>query len=90
MPNIIIITYLVVLRVMLRLGCVIEVSHWGILRIEFNLFVIFTMLTCSAFVWLGIASKPCSPDGGVRAVYVLICYCPLLCRLLILVLDLCE
>jgi len=39
MPSIIIITYLVVLYVMLRLDCVIEVSHWGILRIEFDLFV---------------------------------------------------
>jgi len=39
MPSIIIITYLVVLHVMLRLDCVIEVSHLGILRIEFNLFV---------------------------------------------------
>jgi hypothetical protein len=26
---------------------------------------IFIMLTCSAFVQLGIASKPCSPDGEV-------------------------
>ena len=34
------------------------------------------MLTCSAFVRLGIASKQCSPDGGVRAVHVLLCYCP--------------
>jgi hypothetical protein len=46
---------------------------------------IFTMLTFSAFVRLGIASKPCSPDGDMRVVYVLICYCPLLCGLLILV-----
>ena len=62
MPSIIIITYLVLLNVMLRLDCVIEISHWGILRIEFYLFVIFTMLTCSAFVRLGTASKPRSPD----------------------------
>jgi len=39
MPSIIIITYLVALHVMLRLDCVIEVSHWGILCVEFNLFV---------------------------------------------------
>jgi len=38
MPSIII-TYLVALHVLLRLDCVIEVSHWGILRIEFDLFV---------------------------------------------------
>jgi hypothetical protein len=27
------------------------------------------MLTYSAFVWLGVASEPCSPDCGVRVVY---------------------
>jgi hypothetical protein len=64
MPSIITITYLVVLHVMLRLDCVIEVFRWGILRIEFYLFVIYTRLTYSAFVRLGIASKPCSPDGN--------------------------
>jgi len=39
MPSITIITYLVVLHVLLRLDCVIEVSLWGIFRIEFNLLV---------------------------------------------------
>jgi hypothetical protein len=91
MPSIIIVTYLVVLHVMLCLDCVIEISHWGTLCIEFFLFVIFTMLTCSVFVRSGIASKPCSPGDGLRVIYVLICYCPLLCGLLILVvLDLWE
>jgi hypothetical protein len=43
---------------------------------------IFTMLTCSAFVRFVITSKLCNPDGEVRVIYVLICYCPLLCGLL--------
>ena len=54
MPSIIISSYLVLLQVMLCLDCVIEAFHGGILRIEFNMFVIFTVLTCSALVRLTI------------------------------------
>jgi len=46
MTSIIIITYLVVLHVMLRLDCIIEVSHWGILRIEFN-----PLVTNVIYIW---------------------------------------
>ena len=77
MPSIII-TYLV----MLRLDCVIEVSRSSVSSSICSYFYYVDLFSvCS----VGIASKLCGPDGKVRVVYVLICYCPLLCGLLILV-----
>jgi hypothetical protein len=75
MPSIII-TYLVVLLVLLRLVCVIEVSSVSSLICLYfycaDLFGIFSVR---------IASKPCSPDGEMWVVYVLVCYCPLFLRI---------
>jgi hypothetical protein len=49
------------------------------------IFLYFYYADVFCVVRLGISSKTCSPDGEVRVVYVLICYCPFLCGLSILV-----